>query len=159
MNRNVCKNCNDHCISCVSGDKEQECKKWHVFSGNPILLQRGNCKWFPSMAAIFQSDQFSNSHTVMPMGHDVSQGYISCFVGLSWRMGATPNPLGKIQRWHFWNMLQLVINMCVRLDKNSWVTAHVYCTREKMSVCIHYDTVSLSSGEIMRSNRHMDSSL
>ena len=31
-------NCNDHCISCVSGDKEQKYKKWHVFSGTPILL-------------------------------------------------------------------------------------------------------------------------
>lgn len=30
----------DHCISCVSGDKEQNYKKWHVFSGSPILLQK-----------------------------------------------------------------------------------------------------------------------
>lgn len=27
----------DHCISCVSGDKEQNYKKWHVFSGSPVL--------------------------------------------------------------------------------------------------------------------------
>lgn len=134
-------------------------KKCMFSVATPYFSEGETANGFPSVAAIFQSDQFSSNHTERPMGHDVSQGKWSCFVGLSSRMGVTPNQLGKIRRWHFWNMLQLVINMCVRLDKSSWVTAHVYCTREKMSVCIHYDTVSLSSGEIMRSNRHMDSSL
>lgn len=42
--KNMSTNCDDHCISCVSGDKEQKYKKWHVFSGNPILLHKGTVR-------------------------------------------------------------------------------------------------------------------
>lgn len=52
--KNMSTNCDDHCISCVSGDKEQKYKKWHVFSGNPILLHKGTAEkktvpqWLPA---------------------------------------------------------------------------------------------------------------
>lgn len=58
-------------------------------------------------------------HVKRPMSHGnlKKRTEISLsWVGLS-RMGVTPNWFGKIQRWHFWNMLQPVINMCVRLDQ------------------------------------------
>lgn len=55
--KNMSTNCDDHCISCVSGDKEQKYKKWHVFSGNPILLHKGTVQNdCPSMAANVQSE-------------------------------------------------------------------------------------------------------
>lgn len=56
--KNMSTNCDDHCISCVSGDKEQKYKKWHVFSGNPILLHKGTVQNdCPSMAANVQSER------------------------------------------------------------------------------------------------------
>lgn len=56
--KNMSTNCDDHCISCVSGDKEQKYKKWHVFSGNPILLHKGTAQTdCPSMAANVQSER------------------------------------------------------------------------------------------------------
>lgn len=56
--KNMSTNCDDHCISCVSGDKEQKYKKWHVFSGNPILLHKGTAQTAcPSMAANVQSQR------------------------------------------------------------------------------------------------------
>lgn len=59
--KNMSTNCDDHCISCVSGDKEQKYKKWHVFSGNPILLHKGTVQKkktdCPSMAASVQSER------------------------------------------------------------------------------------------------------
>lgn len=94
-------NCNDHCISCVSGDKEQKYKKWHVFSGNPILLQKGTVqttvpRWLPS------SNQQGQEATMRkkanePWNLKKKKEISLSFVGLS-RMGVTPNWFRKIQR-------------------------------------------------------------
>lgn len=40
----------------------------------PYFSEGETANGFPSVAAIFQSDQFSSNHTERPMGHDVSQG-------------------------------------------------------------------------------------
>lgn len=89
--------CDDHCISCVSGDKEQKYKKWHVFSGNPILLQIKVTEqtsvpcWLPSSnqrrLPCKKKGQWAGGEFA---GRKTTTEISLSLVGLS-RMGVTPN--------------------------------------------------------------------
>lgn len=96
--------------------RSKNIKKWHVFSGSPVLLQGKSVKETvtPLIKSIVgqpcKSNQLGGQITML-----CSKTKKKEWQGLS-RWEQFQIGLGTIQRWHFWNMLQPVINMYVRLD-------------------------------------------
>lgn len=104
----------------------------------PYFSKKAQCKWLSLDGCHLPISKVRGYHAKRPMSRGIKKEKkeISLsLVGLS-RMGVTPNWFGKIQRWHFWNMLQPVINMCVRLDQV--LLGHSTCLlRQRNNVRMH----------------------